>query len=68
MIQINIIEMEEDEGSFTRECLRFEMNLEEYKGEKILAVPRCCTNRKGTTDRRRVNDRVKHREEIEKSQ
>jgi hypothetical protein len=31
-------------------------------GRKVLAVPRCCQRRKGTTDRPRVNDGVAMRD------
>lgn len=62
-LQINIFEVEEDGGAYAREWLRIEVDPEDYRSKKILAVPRCCSKRKGTTDRRRINDRVKHRDE-----
>lgn len=47
MLMINIIEMEEDGGEYTRQSLPFAPNPDEYMGKKVLAVPRCCQNRKG---------------------
>lgn len=34
----------------------------DFIGKKILAVPRCCQTRKGTTDRQRVNGLVAERD------
>ena len=50
--------MDEDEGQYANTCLPFTVNPAEYIGKKILAVPRCCQKRKGTTDRSRVNGSV----------
>lgn len=66
VLQINIIEMDDDEGDYARQWLRFEVTPEEWRREydakKVLAVPRCCAKRKGTTDRARVNDGVLDRD------
>ncbi|KAB5570729.1 hypothetical protein GE09DRAFT_718485 [Coniochaeta sp. 2T2.1] len=62
VLQINIIELETDDGPFAHgvtyanENLLFTVDLADYRGEKVLAVPRCCQKRKGTQDRARVND------------
>jgi hypothetical protein len=61
VLQINIIEMDEDDGAYANEGLSFTVDAAEYKGQKVLAVPRCCQKRKGTQDRARVNDEVQNR-------
>ena len=62
VLQINIIEMDDDEGKYARENLCFPVDPSEYRGKKVLAVPRCCQMRKGTQDRGRVNSMVAERE------
>ncbi|MCJ1325455.1 hypothetical protein MMC10_002118 [Thelotrema lepadinum] len=62
VLQINIIEMENDDGVYALEGLPFEVDVEEFRGKKVLAVPRCCQKRKGTQDRRRINVGVKERD------
>lgn len=62
MLQINILEMDYDEGAYANTHLPFKVDPSEYTGRKVLAVPRCCSKRKGTTDRLRVNDGVSMRE------
>lgn len=59
VLQINIIEIEDDNGAYVH--LPFAVDPAEFVGEKVLAVPRCCSGRKGTQDRGRVNDCVKER-------
>ena len=58
VLQINMTEIEYDGGQYVDDVLRFTVNHTEYTGRKVLAVPRCCQLRRGTTDRRRVNDSV----------
>lgn len=58
MLQININEMDDDEGVYANKYLAFAVDWGEYTGKRILAVPRCCQRRKGTTDRVRINDGV----------
>lgn len=68
MLQINIIELEANDGPFAdgvayaEECLLFTVEPSDYVGKKVLAVPRCCQKRKGTQDRRRINDGVAERD------
>ncbi|KAF5127162.1 hypothetical protein E5D57_008090 [Metarhizium anisopliae] len=62
VLQINIFEMDYDEGLYANTYLPFKVDPSEYTGRKVLAVPRCCSKRKGTTDRLRVNDGVSMRE------
>ncbi|KID81773.1 hypothetical protein MGU_10908 [Metarhizium guizhouense ARSEF 977] len=62
VLQINIFEMDYDEGLYANTYLPFKVDPSEYTGRKVLAVPRCCQKRKGTTDRLRVNDGVAMRE------
>ncbi|KAF1954679.1 hypothetical protein CC80DRAFT_416916, partial [Byssothecium circinans] len=38
------------------EVLPFRMDLTEYTGQKVLAVPRCCQLKKGMQDRGRTNN------------
>ncbi|KAI6088039.1 hypothetical protein F4821DRAFT_99133 [Hypoxylon rubiginosum] len=62
VLQINILEMDEDEGEYANKYLLSTVDPAEYIGKKILAVPRCCQKRKGTTDRSRVNGSVAQRD------
>ncbi|KAK4454061.1 hypothetical protein QBC34DRAFT_394148 [Podospora aff. communis PSN243] len=70
VLQINIIELEVDEGPFARGAvyanhhLLFAVDPAGYAGKKVLAVPRCCQKRKGTQDRARVNGLVAERNAI----
>lgn len=61
MLQINIIEIEDDNGVYANSWLLFTVDLAEFVGKKVLAVPRCCQKRKGTQDRWRVNALVDQR-------
>lgn len=61
VLQINIIEVEEDDGEYANKFLPFPVNAAEYAGKKVLAIPRCCQNRKGTTDRARINESIAHK-------
>ncbi|PYI07289.1 hypothetical protein BO78DRAFT_469328 [Aspergillus sclerotiicarbonarius CBS 121057] len=61
VLQINIIEIEDDGGEYANRWLLFQADAEEYRGKKVLAVPRCCQKRKGTQDRWRVNACVHQR-------
>lgn len=60
-LQINIIEIEDDNGVYANTWLLFAVDPEEFIGKKVLAVPRCCQKRKGTQDRWRVNALVDQR-------
>ncbi|KAK1526749.1 hypothetical protein CPAR01_13277, partial [Colletotrichum paranaense] len=62
VLQINIIEVESDQGKTANEYVSFPVDALEYTGKRVLAVPRCCQKRKGTTDRARVNNGVLHRD------
>lgn len=62
VLQINIIEVEDDEGIYANMCSPFEIDPVDYTGKKVLALPRCCQKRKGTTDQIRVNDGVDARD------
>ncbi|KAJ0163918.1 hypothetical protein CTA2_2119 [Colletotrichum tanaceti] len=62
VLQINIIEIENDDGEYANTHMPFSVNASDYIGKKVLAVPRCCQKRKGTTDRRRVNEGVLERD------
>ncbi|KAF4496163.1 arginine deiminase type-3 [Fusarium agapanthi] len=64
VLQINILEIEADEGEYANEYLPFTIDPADYIGKKILAVPRCCQKRKGSTDRQRVNGLVAERDVI----
>ncbi|KAJ5965120.1 uncharacterized protein N7479_004996 [Penicillium vulpinum] len=61
VLQINIIEVEDDNGAYPNTWLLFAVNPAEFIGKKVLAVPRCCQKRKGTQDRWRVNALVDQR-------
>ena len=64
---MNIIEMEEHSGpyangfEYAQKHLRVQVDLKEYLGTKVLAVPRCCQWKKGSTDRTRINTDVQRR-------
>jgi hypothetical protein len=60
VLQINIIETED--GAYADERLPFKVDATKYKGQMVLAGPRCCQKRKGTHDRRRINESVAERE------
>ncbi|KAH7317656.1 hypothetical protein BKA65DRAFT_609389 [Rhexocercosporidium sp. MPI-PUGE-AT-0058] len=62
VLQINIVEIEDDEGLYAKKYNPFNIDPEEYTGKKVLTVPRCCQKRKGTTDRKRINDAVNARD------
>ncbi|RDL31009.1 Arginine deiminase type-3 [Venustampulla echinocandica] len=56
ILQININELDDDDGAYANKYLLFAVDAAEYKGKKILAVPRCCQKKKATQDRGRIND------------
>lgn len=60
VLQINIIEIDDDQGAYANKYVPFNVDPMDCEG-KVLAVPRCCQIRKGTQDRGRVNDSVKAR-------
>lgn len=60
-LQINIIEIEDDQGLYANTWLLFTVDPGESIGKKVLAVPRCRQKRKGTQDRWRVNALVDQR-------
>ncbi|UNI23619.1 hypothetical protein JDV02_009428 [Purpureocillium takamizusanense] len=62
VLQININEMDDDEGAYANKYLPFAVDWREFTGKRILAVPRCCQLRKGTTDQLRINDGVHRRD------
>lgn len=62
VLQINIIEIEEDNGVYANTWLLFAVDPAEFIGKRVLAVPRCCQKRKGTQDRWRVNALVDQRD------
>ncbi|KAH6874974.1 hypothetical protein B0T10DRAFT_448814 [Thelonectria olida] len=62
VLQINIFKMDDDQGAYANTYLPFKVDPSEYTSRKVLAVPRCCQRRKGTTDRLRVNDGVAMRD------
>jgi hypothetical protein len=61
VLQINIIEIEDDNGVYANTWLSFAVDPDEFIGKKVLAVPRCCQKRKGKQDRWRVNALVDRR-------
>ncbi|KAH8727705.1 hypothetical protein GQ44DRAFT_787882 [Phaeosphaeriaceae sp. PMI808] len=67
VLAVNIIEMENNSGEYAngieyvRRYLRVYVNVGEYSGTEVLAVPRCCQKKQGTTDRTRINTDVQRR-------
>lgn len=59
---MNIIEVEDDNGVYANQHNPFHVDPEDYIGKKVLAVPRCCQIRQGTTDQRRINSGVNRRD------
>ncbi|KAJ4863860.1 hypothetical protein T069G_00390 [Trichoderma breve] len=68
VLQINIIEMDGDGGEYANACLPFAVDWKEFTSKRILAVPRCCQIRKGTTGRLRINEGVRIRDEEAKGE
>lgn len=62
VLQINIIEIEDNNGVYANTWLLFTVDPVDFIGKKVLAVPRCCQKRKGTQDRWRVNALVDQRD------
>jgi hypothetical protein len=62
VLQINIFEIEDDGGIYANNSSCFEIDPVDYIRMKVLALPRYCQKRKGTTDRMRVNDGVNMRD------
>jgi hypothetical protein len=67
VLQINIIEIDNDDGAYANEVLPFTVHLSESKMKKILAVPRCCQKRKGIQDRFRINESVRERDNLSRT-
>ena len=67
VLQINIVEVEDDGGVYANKYNLFDIDPVEYIEKKVLAVPRCCQKRNGTTDRKRVNEAVNIRQKNEKT-
>ncbi|ATY61272.1 hypothetical protein A9K55_005463 [Cordyceps militaris] len=69
VLVINIIELEVEVGDyaggqeFASKVLLFPVQKMDYAGKKVLAVPRCCQIKKGTTDRKLINGLVKERDD-----
>lgn len=63
VLAINFIEVDHDGGEFAKAVLPFSINVAEYTGKRVLAVPRCCQIKNGTQDRERINGLVAEREE-----
>jgi len=61
VLQINIVEIEDDAGMYAIKYNQFKINPADYVGKQVLGAPRCCSTRKGTTDRKRVNGAVNER-------
>ncbi|EPE32205.1 hypothetical protein GLAREA_07338 [Glarea lozoyensis ATCC 20868] len=65
VLQLNTFEIEDDGGIYANTYSRLKIDPPDYIGKKVLALPRCCQTRNGTTDRRRVNEGVMRRDGIE---
>lgn len=61
VLQINIIEIEDDTGLYAQRYNEFVIDPADYIGKQVLGAPRCCSRRKGSSDRERINDAVKER-------
>ena len=61
VLQINIVEIEDDAGVYAIQHNKFVINPADYIGKQVLGAPRCCSTRKGTSDRKRINDAVNER-------
>ncbi|KAH9216995.1 hypothetical protein DL95DRAFT_113396 [Leptodontidium sp. 2 PMI_412] len=63
VLQINIMEIENDRGIYANKYSCLDIDPADYIGKKVLALPRCCQTRKGTTDQRRINGSLNRRDE-----
>ncbi|TGO43919.1 hypothetical protein BCON_0726g00010 [Botryotinia convoluta] len=61
VLQINIVEIEDDAGVYAIKHNKFAIDPADYIGKQVLGAPRCCSTRKGTSDRKRINDAVNER-------
>jgi len=61
VLQINIVEIEDDAGIYAIQYNKFVIDPADYIGKQVLGAPRCCSTRKGTSDRKRINDAVNER-------
>ncbi len=61
VLQINIVEIEDDGGVYAKTYNEFVIDPASYIGKRVLGAPRCCSTRKGTSDRERVNNAVNER-------
>lgn len=64
VLQITILEMEQDDGLYVKNGIFFSVDPTGYAGIGILAVPRCCQERRGNTDRVRINSGVQTRDAL----
>ncbi|KAK1975434.1 hypothetical protein LZ30DRAFT_808466 [Colletotrichum cereale] len=62
LLQVNILEIDDDNGEYANNALPFRIDAKDCTGKKVLAVPRCCQKRKGIQDCARVHDHVLERE------
>ena len=61
VLQINIVEIEDDAGIYAKQYNKFSIDPADYIGKQVLAAPRCCSTRTGTSDRDRINGAVSER-------
>jgi hypothetical protein len=61
VLAVSIIEVDNDGGAFANEHFSFFVDPTEYTGKKVIAVPRSCQVKKGTTGRWRINSLVAER-------
>jgi ribulose-5-phosphate 4-epimerase/fuculose-1-phosphate aldolase len=62
VLQINIFKIKDNKGIYANKSSCFEINLAVYTRKKVLALPKYCQKKKGTTDQKRVNNAVNIRD------
>ncbi|KAK6538612.1 hypothetical protein TWF694_010190 [Orbilia ellipsospora] len=61
VLMLNIFEMDDDNGEFANKHLLFSVDPADYEG-KVLTTPRCCQKKKGSMDRKNMNEMVAERQ------
>ena len=61
VLQISIVEIEDDAGVYAIQHNKFVIDPADYIRKQVSGAPRCCSTRKGTSDRKRIDDAVNER-------
>ena len=61
VLQINIVEIEDDADIYAKKYNKIIINPADYIEKQVLAAPRYCSTRTGTSDRDKINGAVSER-------